>query len=171
MAETERTRQRERERPIEDSYERALREDKDFARRQMTGRIVVKANDCEQQLGRQGRLRFYLGRDVMDTPLNDWVVFTHEVRTQSGKHRHQGGLVIYVIDGIGYSVVDGERVDWSKGDLVLLPLRKGGVEHQHFNSNPDKPALWMAFIHRPTREYVASEMTQTEESPEYRQRS
>jgi gentisate 1,2-dioxygenase len=77
-------------------------------------------------------------------------------------------LIIYVIDGEGYSVVDGERIDWSKGDLVLLPLREKGVEHQHFNTNPEKPALWMAFIHLPLKEYVASEMTQSEISPEYK---
>ena len=73
-----------------------------------------------------------------------------------------------MIDGTGYSVVDGERVDWEKGDLVLLPLREGGVEHQHFNTNSEKPALWMAFIHRGIQDYVASEMTQTEVSPEYK---
>jgi gentisate 1,2-dioxygenase len=65
-------------------------------------------------------------------------------------------------------VVDGERIDWAKGDLVLLPLREKGVEHQHFNSNPEKPALWMAFIRRSLQDYVASEMTQTEVSPEYK---
>jgi quercetin dioxygenase-like cupin family protein len=169
MAEIERTRLRERERPTQNPYETALQQDKAFAERQMMGRIVVKLEDCEQQLSRQGRLRFYLDPTIEDTPLRSWVVFTHEVRTLSGKHRHQGGLVIYVIDGKGYSVVDGERVDWEKGDLLLLPLRPNGVEHQHFNSIPGHPALWMAFIHQPMREYVASEMTQTEVSPEYRQ--
>jgi quercetin dioxygenase-like cupin family protein len=167
MAEFERTRTREREAPKQSSYELAIKQDRERGERQMTGRIVVKMADCPQQLTRQGRLRSYLGLTTPDTPLQDWIVFTHEVRTASGKHRHQGGLVIYVIDGMGYSVVDGERVDWEKGDLLLLPLREKGVEHQHFNSNPEKPALWMAFIHSPTREYVASEMTQSEVSPEY----
>ena len=168
MAEVERTRLREREAPSQNSYEITLQQDKAFAERQMMGRIVVKLADCPQELVRQGRLRYYLGRTTKDTPLQDWTVFTHEVRTMSGKHRHQGGLVIYVIDGKGYSVVDGERVDWEKGDLLLLPLRPGGVEHQHFNVQPDKPALWMAFIHLSIREYVASEMTQTEVSPEWK---
>lgn len=169
MAEFERTRTREREAPTESSYELAIRLDRERAERQMTGRIVVQQEDCPQTLTRQGRLRSYLGLTTPDTPLQDWIVFTHEVRTASGKHRHQGGLVIYVIAGRGYSVVDGERIDWEKGDLVLLPLREKGVEHQHFNSDPPHPALWMAFIHSPTREYVASEMTQSEVSPEYRQ--
>lgn len=170
MAEIERTRTRERERPAINAYEAALVKDRAFANRQNTGRIVVKFDDCPQLLSRQGRLRMYLDDSVPGTALDDWIVFTHEVRTHSGKHRHQGGLVIYVIEGKGYSVVDGERIDWQKGDLLLLPLRPGGVEHQHFNSQPGSPALWMAFIHEPTREYLASEITQTEVSPEYRDR-
>jgi quercetin dioxygenase-like cupin family protein len=168
MAEVERTRVRERGAPAGSSYELAMRLDREFAERQMNGRIVLKLEDCPQTLTRQGRLRMYLDLTVKDTPLQNWVVFTHEVRTYSGKHRHQGGLVIYVISGRGYSVVDGERIDWEKGDLVLLPLREKGVEHQHFNTDPENPALWMAFIHLPIKEYVASEMTQSEESPEYR---
>jgi quercetin dioxygenase-like cupin family protein len=168
MAEIERTRVREKEAPALSSYEMAIRLGRENAERNMMGRIVCKLDECPQTLTRQGRLRTYLGLTVKDTPLQDWVVFTHEIRTMSGRHRHQGGLIIYVIDGTGYSVVDGERIDWEKGDLVLLPLRKGGVEHQHFNTNPEKPALWMAFIHRGLQDYVASEMTQTEVSPEYK---
>jgi quercetin dioxygenase-like cupin family protein len=168
MAEIERTRVRERETPALSSYEMAIKLGRENAERNMMGRIVCKFAECPQTLTRQGRLRTYLGLTVKDTPLQDWVVFTHEIRTMSGKHRHQGGLVIYVIDGAGYSVVDGERIDWQKGDLLLLPLRKNGVEHQHFNVNPEKPALWMAFIHRNIQDYVASEMTQTEVSPEYK---
>src|SRR5262245_15680298 len=169
MAEIERTRIREREAPALSNYEAALKASRENAERNMTGRVVCKLEECPQNLTRQGRLRTYLGLTIKDTPLQDWVVFTHEVRTASGKHRHQGGLVIYVIDGEGYSVVDGERIDWAKGDLLLLPLREKGVEHQHFNTNPEKPALWMTFIHLPLKEYVASEMTQSEVSPEYKQ--
>jgi quercetin dioxygenase-like cupin family protein len=168
MAESEKTRVRERESPEVTSYELALRQDREIAERNMTGRIVCRQSECPQNLTRQGRLRTYLGLTIKDTPLQNWVVFTHEVRTASGKHRHQGGLIIYVIDGNGYSIVNGDRIEWEKGDLVLLPLREKGVEHQHFNSNPDKPALWMAFIHLGLKEYVASEMTQSEVSPEYK---
>jgi quercetin dioxygenase-like cupin family protein len=168
MAEFERTRTREREAPTQNNYELAMQRSRERAERNMTGRVVCKQADCPQMLTRQGRLRYYLAFGVEDTPLRDWIVFTHEIRTISGKHRHQGGLIIYVIEGKGYSVVDGERCDWEKGDLVLLPLREKGVEHQHFNVDPDKPSVWMAFIHEPTHDHVASEMTQTEVSPEYK---
>jgi mannose-6-phosphate isomerase-like protein (cupin superfamily) len=168
VAENERTRSRERERPKQSSYELAIQSDRDRAERQMVGRVVLRLEDCPQEQTRQGLLRDYLDPfGIKDTPLQHWAVFTHEIRTKSGKHRHQGGLVIYVIDGQGYSVINGERVDWEKGDLVLLPLEQGGVEHQHFNTDPAKPALWIAFIHFPIREYVASEMTQLETAADY----
>jgi hypothetical protein len=112
MAEFERTRVREREAPVQNDYEMAIQRYSERAERNATGRIVCKLADCPQMLTRQGRLRYYLGLSIKDTPLQDWIVFTHEIRTVSGKHRHQGGLVIYVIEGRGYSVVDGERCDW-----------------------------------------------------------
>ena len=166
MAEIERTRTRERERPTQNPYELALQADRAFAELQMTGKIVVKLEDCKQELSRQGRLRFYLDPYIEDrTPLKGWTVFTHEIRTMSGKHRHQGGLIIYVIDGKGYSVVDGERIDWEEGDLLLLPIKPNGVEHQHFNSDPGKPCHWVAFLHVPIMDYLATEMAQVENSP------
>src|SRR3954464_13019304 len=169
MAEFEKTRLREAEAPELSSYELALRQDKEFAERQMMGRIVCREEDCPQKLTRQGRLRTYLGLTIKDTPLQNWVVFTHEVRTSSGKHRHQGGLVIYVIDGKGYSIVDGERWDWEKGDLVLLPMKPEGVVHQHFNLDPSKPAVWAALINMPIHEYLASDFQQVENSPDFKE--
>ena len=80
MAETERTRSRERERPTESPYELAVQYDRARFERQMVGR-----------------------------------------GTKSGKHGHQGGLVIYVIDGTGYSVINGERVDWEKAISSCYP--------------------------------------------------
>ena len=88
MAEIERTRLRERERPSQNPYELALQQDRAFAERQMMGRIVVRLDETTQELMRQGRLRYYLHPTITDTPLQNWNVFTHEVRTMSGRHRH-----------------------------------------------------------------------------------
>ncbi len=51
---------------------------------------------------------------------------------------------------------------------MLLPVKPAGVERQHSNLDREKPALWMAFIHQGMREYVASEVTQTEPSPDWK---
>ena len=71
-------------------------------------------------------------------------------------------------DGEVNSIVDGERVDWEKGDLVLLPLREKGVEHQHFNLDPKKPSKWAAFINIPIIEHLASVLEQKEASPDFK---
>jgi len=168
VAEHERNRVREKEPPALSNYELAIRRHRENAERNRIGRVVCRMAEIPQELTRQGRLRTYLGLNIPDTPLQDWIVFTHEIRSESGRHKHQGGLVIYVIEGKGYSIVDGERVDWEKGDLVLLPLREGGVEHQHFNDDAAKPALWIAFIRKGIQDYVASEMTQSAESKEFK---
>jgi quercetin dioxygenase-like cupin family protein len=168
MAEREQTRVRERGALPENIYERCLRGRKETAERQRVGPVVIKPSDRQVELSRQGRLLFYLEPlSYKDTPLQNWRVFTHEVRTKSGKHRHQGGLVIYVIEGKGYSIVEGERIDWKKGDLLLLPITIGGVEHQHFNSD-DKPSVWMAFINMPIQEHLAHDLDQMEQSPEFK---
>src|SRR6266568_1405531 len=149
MAEIERVRERERP-PIKDNtYERVMRQRKELA---------------------EGKLKFFLDPvSFKNTPLQQWRVFIHDIKTRSGKHRHQGGLVIYVLEGKGYSIVEGERKDWEKGDLVLLPMKPGGVEHQHFNSDPQKPAIWAAFINIPIQEYLASDLKQEEVSPDFKE--
>ena len=72
-----------------------------------------------------------------------------------------------MIDGTGYSIVDGERVDWKAGDLLLLPIKPEGVEHQHFNLDPSKPCHWIAFVYMPIYDYLAGEISQVEVAPEF----
>jgi hypothetical protein len=168
MSELERTRTREPGTIPDSNYERFMQHRKQFDSRQLTGPVVVKKSDREYEVNRQGRLIYYLDPvNFKDTPLQDWHVFSHDIRTHSGRHRHQGGLVIYVIEGRGYSEVDGERIDWRKGDLLLLPLKPEGVEHQHFNLDPGSPCHWVAFVNVPIFDYLASEIVQTAISPEF----
>jgi len=172
MAEMERVRERERPPLQNNPYEQSMRARREMKERNRTGPVVVRPEDRELFQSRQGKLRYYLCPvNFKETPLQQWRVFIHEIHTKSGKHRHQGGLVIYVLDGKGYSVVEGERWDWEKGDLVLLPMKPGGVEHQHFNLDPQKPAVWAAFINVPIQEYLASDLQQIENSPDFKEGS
>jgi quercetin dioxygenase-like cupin family protein len=52
-----------------------------------------------------------------------------------GKHAHMEAY-LYIIDGSGYTVVDGEKVPWKKGSLVHVQGPQ--TQHQHFNDT-DKP--------------------------------
>lgn len=171
MAENERTRTRERGAPTLDSYEQQLRARADFQDRQLVGPVVIRSTNREFAVTRQANLKFYLDPlNYKDTPLQDWLVFVNDVKRHSGKHRHQGGLVIYVIEGRGYSVVDDEKIDWEAGDLLLLPIKPDGVVHQHFNHAPGEPCLWVAFLYLPIMDYVSMEMKQIETLPEFKER-
>ena len=166
MRERERTRER-------DHYEEAIDHARLERARSMRGEVVVRGREQTWEQSRQALVRRYLwpsrlsGRPV-PTVLDGWRVFVQDVKVHSGKHRHQGGLVIYILEGEGYSVVEGERHDWEAGDLILLPLKPGGVEHQHFNRYPDRPAKWIAFINEAIFEWGASELIHVEDHPDFR---
>ena len=148
------------------TYERAVRLLRGRVRRSMKGRIVVSKAERPLERTRQGRLRFYLhDAAIHDTALKDWRVFVHEIPERTGRHTHQGGLALFVLEGKGWTVLEGKRVDWKAGDLILLPIRPGGVEHQHFNADPKKPARWLALVYSPHMDAIAHFIEQKEDAP------
>ena len=167
----ERVRVREKEAGSLDSnpYEDVYKRRQNFIENQMNGKIVVTHEDREWFLTRQGKLLDYIQPDFYDDHvLQAYKVFTHDIRAHSGKHVHQGGLVIFVLEGKGHTIIDGQRYDWEAGDLILIPVKEGGVEHQHFNEDPEQGCKWVAFIYSPYWDLLAAEMTQLENSPDYR---
>jgi hypothetical protein len=169
----ERTRPRERE-PEPDAERTRLYEPQDYQyavdtqNRQRHGRIVVRGAERPWDMHRQAKSKRYLSPlepDLRDTAMQDWNVFVQVIPERSGKHRHQGGTVIFILEGRGHTIVDGERHDWQAGDLMLLPIKPGGVEHQHFNDDPDHPARWVALLYFPYFNYSGAELTQLESSP------
>ena len=169
MAQFERTatRQRDREAPEHGYYEYVMAVNAERRERSRDGRIVIKADSIPWEQNRQGKIGYYLHEMVEDSAIQDWRVFAHEVHTHSGKHTHQGGLVLYVLKGRGHTVVNGEGEDWSEGDLLLLPVQPGGVEHQHFNEDPDASSEWVAFIYIPLQFATGALFEQVENSPNW----
>lgn len=166
MPERERVGMHEPEPGEETSYDKTLRRQSQFIDRQMTGKLLIRPEDREWEATRQGRIKFYLYLDATpDGVLTDFKVFVQDIRRHSGKHVHQGGVIIYVLEGEGWSVIDGTRVDWKAGDILLLPIKKGGVEHQHFNRDPDKSCKWVAMLWYPYFCHIAGQIIQREEAP------
>lgn len=131
---------------------------------QETGEVFIRGADLKPEMTRQGLTWYYLHPKIIgDTVVQDFQCFIEEVDEPSGKHRHQGGLVIYILEGEGYTVMNGERYDWGPGDLIVMPILPGGVEHQHFSKDPSVPCRWMAFIHWPTLDQMGSDATQLSE--------
>jgi gentisate 1,2-dioxygenase len=136
-------------------------------RRAETGRVHLRATDLLWERNRHALLGYYLHPFIKDTALHSMQLFQNVITQHGGMHRHQGGVVIFVIEGKGYTIADEDKVDWQPGDLILLPMRPGGVAHQHVNTDPDKPARWLAFISNAFREHTGYEIVQLMDAPEW----
>ena len=171
MVEREQTRLRERDRSTEDRHPYEVFFSTFEERRNLanSGQVVIKGKDLPWQQSRQGRSKYYLHMQAEDRSVQDWMVFRKDIQTESGAHTHQGGLVIYVTRGAGYSVFDGVEYHWKPGDLLILPVKPGGVEHQHFNYDDSQSSQWIAFIYIPFLFQTGSMLAQVKEQSNWRE--
>lgn len=59
-------------------------------------------------------------------------ILTDAPQTHGGKHAHMEAH-LFILDGEGYSVVDGEKVPWKPG--TAMHIQGPQTVHQHFNSS------------------------------------
>ena len=59
-------------------------------------------------------------------------IFEEAPHSGSHKHAHTEAM-LYVLEGRGYSMIDGERIDWEAGDAVHVPPRM--TVHEHLNDS------------------------------------
>ena len=59
-------------------------------------------------------------------------IFEEVPHSQSHKHSHTEAM-LYVLEGTGYSEIDGSRYDWTAGDAVHVPPKM--TIHEHFNDS------------------------------------
>ena len=62
------------------------------------------------------------------------------------KHGHVNEAAFYILDGVGHEVHDGVRYDWQAGDVAIV---HNNCVHQHFNSDPLKPARALVLKTKP----------------------
>ncbi len=159
-----------RDDPTKDSdfYEGTLRVFEEERTRAAEGRVVIRDKDVEWRQVRQGHVGYYLHDSfVTDSAVTGWRVFSQKIESMSGKHRHQGSTVIYVRRGHGYTVVNGKTFNWKAGDVVMLPILPGGVEHQHFRDDDSEPCEWVALVYGPFHRALGSMFGQVEASPRW----
>lgn len=168
----EQERIREREPSQRDSghhYEETLRLNAEARERARTGKIVIKGKDLPWRQSRMGYTKRFLSwHEESDTAAEDWTVFIKDLKIHSGKHRHQGGIQLFVLDGQGSTVVDGENVEWEKWDLIVLPVKPNGCEHQHFSKVAGESAKWMAFRYHPFARVLGNLFDHVEDSIDWK---
>lgn len=107
---------------------------------------VVKGKQLPWEVNRQGKMRWYLHPNIDTTAIRSLLVFIQEIPpgSRSGKEKHQGGRVHYILEGKGYTIIDGTKHEWEAGDAMVLPVKPDGVTFQHFNADPEKTVRFIA---------------------------
>jgi len=107
---------------------------------------VIKESELPLEVSRQGLMRWYLHPAIKDTCLSVLMFFQQEIPpgSRSGRLKFQGGQVMMITEGRGYTTIDGVKHPWKAGDVVNLPLRADGIIVQHFNSDQQQPAKFVA---------------------------
>jgi len=78
-------------------------------------------------------------------------------------HRHVHSVIYHVKEGSGYTVIDGKKFEWSKGDFFVLPP---WCLHEHVNTS-DQNAYLFSVNDRPVMEMLGLEREQpaSEQNP------
>jgi len=107
---------------------------------------VIKEAELPQEVSRHGLLRWYLHPTIKDTCLSVLLFYQQEIPpgSRSGRLKFQGGQVMMITEGRGYTTIDGVKHPWKAGDVLNLPLRADGIIVQHFNADPNNPAKFVA---------------------------
>jgi gentisate 1,2-dioxygenase len=105
---------------------------------QRQGAWLIKGRDLPWENNRQGKMKWFLHPALDNTSIRSMIVFEQEIPPggRSGAQKTPGGSVLYILEGKGYTLLDGERHDWQAEDLVNIPIRAQGVVVQHVNTDP-----------------------------------
>jgi hypothetical protein len=118
-----------------DSY--TARADEERARVQQ-GINLITRDGCPAELTPLGLLRWYLNPDLDGPTVRSLYRFELEIPagSRSGKWFHQGGVIHYVLEGEGHTVLDDVQHEWEVDDVIAIPTRINGVAFQHVNTGP-----------------------------------
>lgn len=98
---------------------------------------------------RRTRRGVYAGWDG-DRPTKNLDATLHELpaRTTTTIHRHSWDAIMFIESGVGWTEIDGQRVDWRPWDTVYLP---GWAWHRH-GTDSETPAVYHTWSVEPMLE-------------------
>ncbi|MEJ9233129.1 cupin domain-containing protein [Peribacillus butanolivorans] len=75
---------------------------------------------------------------------------------QTKAHRHVHSAIFHVLEGRGYTVIDGQKFEWEKGDFFILPPWSN---HEHVNTGSTDVFLF-SFNDKPVMEKLELEFSE-----------
>jgi quercetin dioxygenase-like cupin family protein len=113
---------------------------------------VIKADDRQWEMTRQGRLKYYIDRwrKVAACGMD---LMAQEIAPgeRSGEHRHIFEELLLVVNGRGHDVHEGTAHVWEEGDLICVPPM---ILHRHVNDGSDTARLISVWPRQPGHEFL-----------------
>jgi gentisate 1,2-dioxygenase len=134
---------------------------------------AVRLSELPLESNAQGLMRWYLHPSITDTILSTLAIYRQEIPpgSRSGRLKFQGGQIMFIVEGRGHTILDGVKHAWEAGDVLNLPCKRDGIVVQHFNGDPEKPAVFLAVepnLFAATGVDRGCGFHQLEQSPDYR---
>lgn len=104
---------------------------------------VIKGSERPWEDTRNGRIK-WLMHPQRDPGIRTYEFYVQEIPPggSSGRHRHVGEELHFIVEGSGYEVIDGVRHEWRPNDVVAVPILS---EHQTCNpSGTEKVTMLVA---------------------------
>jgi gentisate 1,2-dioxygenase len=122
-----------------DPYSRRIRRLAEREAAFRAGRIHVAYDDLTLLVNPKGTRSTFMCDDYLGNKTSGITVAMNQIAPGKWqkKHRHGGEAWLLALEGRGHSVIDGQRIDWETGDLVVIDHF---AWHQHFNSDPELTA-------------------------------
>jgi gentisate 1,2-dioxygenase len=109
------------------------------------GAWLIKGKERPWEHNRQGKMKWFMHPALTDTCIRSMLFYEQEIAPggRSGVQLTPGGQCIYILEGRGYTLLDGVRHDWQAEDIVQIPLRRDGVMVQHVNADLRRPVRFV----------------------------
>lgn len=78
---------------------------------------------------------------------------------QTKAHRHVHSAIYHIIEGTGYTIIDGQKFEWETGDFFILPPWS---HHEHVNTG-SCDAILFSFNDKPVMEKLQLEFSESYE--------
>jgi gentisate 1,2-dioxygenase len=104
-----------------------------------SARLITRFDDVRGVVTKRGARSLFLVDKSIGYHTAGLSAVMHELAPglYQSRHRHGGEAWLYVISGHGHSDVDGERLEWEAGDLIVIDHWQ---MHQHFNDDLERTA-------------------------------
>jgi pyrroloquinoline-quinone synthase len=77
------------------------------------------------------------------------------------RHRHNYETLIYIVEGRGCTTIEAERIEWSSGDVIYIPV---WAWHAHENLSEENSCLYVACENAPMLQNLGNIALREEEA-------